>query len=100
MQPVVALLAHKEQALPGPVLAAGVATARAGLAGVVGIDLDAQRPGAGCLVGEHPLQLREGPLRGVPVGAALLLRRLPVVLAPGAVPNAGELFQPDEGAGM
>jgi hypothetical protein len=46
------------------------------------------------------MQLGEGPLRGVPVGAALLLRRLLAVLAPGAVPNAREVFQPDEGLGV
>ena len=100
MQGVPALLADKEQALPGPVLAAGVATARAGLAGIVGIHLDAQRPGEDRLIGEQPVQLGEGPPARVPVGAALPLRRLLAVLALGAVPNARELFQPDEGMGM
>jgi hypothetical protein len=43
VQGVLALAAHKEQPLPGPVLAAGEATARAGLVARVGIDLDARR---------------------------------------------------------
>jgi hypothetical protein len=46
------------------------------------------------------MQFGEGPLRGVPVGAALLLRRLLAVLALGAVPNAGALFQPEESVRM
>ena len=90
MQRVLALLAEEEQALPGPVLAAGEATARAGLAGVVGIHFDAQRPGECRLIGEQPVQLGEGPLARMPVGAALPLRRLLAVFPLGAVPNAGE----------
>src|SRR6516225_6539891 len=45
VQGVPALLTDEEQTLPGPVLTAGVAAARAGLAGIVGIHLDAHRPG-------------------------------------------------------
>src|SRR5262249_16424570 len=68
--------------------------------GVVGIDFDAQRPGEHRLIGEQLVQLREGPLARMPVGPALLLRRLLAVLAPGAVPDARELFEPDAGVLM
>src|SRR5215467_5086294 len=41
-----------------------------------------------------------GPLARVPVGTTLLLRRLLAVLAPGAVPNTGELLQADKTRGV
>jgi hypothetical protein len=73
MQRVLALAAHKEQALPGSVLAAGVATARTGLVALVGIHLDAELTDEQRLIGEQSVQRGFGPLARMPVCAALLL---------------------------
>src|SRR5215831_3814594 len=100
MQPVVALLARKEQTMLGPVGAARVATPRTGLVARVGIYFDAQAACQNGLVREQLLQFRKGPLARVPIGTVCLLRHGDEVFvlvvapaAPGSLSDARQRFQ-------
>src|SRR5215469_8616386 len=70
MEGALTVLADKEQPLLGTVLSARVATARAGLTGVVGIHADAAAARQGRLVGQQSAQLGKGPLGGVSIRAS------------------------------
>ena len=95
-----AVLADKEQPLLGSVLFARKATARACLAGIMGIHLDAQRARQDRFIGEKAMQFRKRPLRGVLVGPALLLRSFLAPLAFRPFSDAIQLFQADESVGV
>jgi hypothetical protein len=107
MQPVVALLADKEQTMLRPVGSARVSTPRTGLAGVVSIHLDAPAACQGGLVHEQLLQFRKGPFARVSIGTTGLpghgdqlfpLAAAPA--APGALSDACQRFQPYKGLRM
>ena len=93
-------LTHEAQSLLGPVLWADIATARACLAGVVGIYLHTEGTGTHRFIVQETAQLRKGPATGVAVGSALLLRGLFAVLPFGALTNARQLFQANKTVGM
>ena len=57
-----ALLAHKQQALVGPIGITGMTTHRACLAGIVGVYLDSHALIVQGFVGNHALQFGKRPL--------------------------------------
>src|SRR5690242_5560279 len=77
-----------------------MATAGAGLAGVVRIDTDAHAARQRCFIGEQLAQFRKRPFRGVVVGPSLLLCRLFAPLAFGPVAKASQVFHAKETRGM
>ena len=102
-----ALLADKEQALPGTVPLAGVATAGAALAGEVRIHTDAATVIQSGFVGQQTTEFRKSPLRGVPVGFAgfggnwhqvFALAALRAAFGP--LTNTREVFQANQTVGM
>ena len=92
-------LADKEQPLLGSVLLGRVPTVRAGLTGVVGVYLHTERASQHGFVVQEGVQFGKGPLGGVPVGSALLLRRLLAVFAFRALADVGQVLQADETRG-
>ena len=107
MEGEAAVPAHKEQAVLGTVLPAGVATARAALTGVVGIHADAAIARQGRLVGQEAAEFRKGPLRSMPIGPARfggngneLLALAAPRAASASLADAREVFQADETRGM
>jgi hypothetical protein len=67
MEGEAAVLADKEQAVPGTILSAGVATARAALAGVVGINRDTDAARQGGFVGQQSAEFRKRPAGGMAI---------------------------------
>ena len=107
MEGQLAVLADKEQPVLGTIPFAGVATARAGLTGVVGIHADAAAACERCFVGQQPAQLGKGPLGGMPIRLARfgghgnqLLAEASALAPPRPLANAREVFQADETPGM
>src|SRR5260221_427723 len=96
MQDQTAHLTAEQHALLRAVVLRGVATARAGLAGLVGIHLHSHRAVQPCRVGHDPRQLREGPLRGVSVGPAWLHRGVLPMRSLAALADAGPVLQAHE----
>ena len=91
-----ATLTDKQQTLVWTVLLRGIAAHRAGLTGVVGIDVDRYAARKHGFVGDVAVQFGIGPLRGMPVGSPLF-RACPLALASfGSLSNACQLFQADE----
>ncbi len=94
-------LADKQEALVGPVGIGGMAAYRTGLARVVRVHLDRHTPAQQGFIGDHAVQLSEGPLGIRRIGLALLLACL---FAPSAAArsfaNVGQLFQPDQAVGV
>ena len=107
MEGELTVLADKEQPVLGTVLSARVATARAGLTGVVGIHADAAAASQGRFVGEQSAQLGKRPLRGMPIRLAGFRGNRNQVLALAAplatsrpLANASQVFQADQALGM
>src|SRR5215472_13400820 len=91
MEGELALLADKEQPVVGTVLPAGVAAARTGLTGVVGIHADTTTPRQGRLVGQQSPQLGKRPAGGMPIRPARFggnRDQLLALAAPRAAPAA------------
>ena len=97
MEDQLAHLTDEQQPLVWAVVLCGLPTAQAALAGLVGLHLHRQAAREQRLVGDGALQFREGPLGGLPVGAALLRAR---ALATPALPPlaAVGLVVPADGA--
>ena len=93
-------LADKEQPFVRAIVRAGEPTARAGLARIGRLDLDAEGTGKCCLVRERAVQFSERPFAGVPIRFALLPTRLFTLLALGALADAVQAFQADEALGV
>jgi hypothetical protein len=91
-------LAAEQQPLLWAISFAGMAAARACLAGVVSVYLDAELAGQMCFVDEQALQFSEGPLGGMPVGSSLLLAGLLAFLALGSLTDMGQVFQTNKTA--
>src|SRR5262249_17334192 len=96
MQDQMAHLTAEQQALLRAVGLGGVPTLRTRLAGRVGVHLQGPTAGQERLVGHEALPLGEGPLRGMPMGAALLPARLLAVLVAPPLPQVGQVLQADE----
>ena len=103
MEGTLTVLAHKEQAALGTVLPAGVAAARAGLTGVVGIHADAATACQGRFVGEQSAEFGKRPLRGMPIrlaGSGGNRDQLLALATPLAtfrpLADASQIFQADE----
>src|SRR5215472_6354710 len=106
MEGELTMLAHKEQTVLGTVLSARVATAWAGLTGVVRIHTDAATARQGRLVGQQSPQFGKGPLRGMSVrlaGFGGKRKELLALAAPLAtfrpLADASQVFQADEAVG-
>src|SRR5262245_62143475 len=104
MERVMAVLTDKEQACLRVILLARMTAARAPLAGVVCIDADAAASRQDGFVGEQFTQLGKRPAGRMAVGLARfgrdghqLVALAAVLSAPGALANAGQRFQSDEG---
>ncbi len=93
-------LTDKEQPLLWAIPLAGMAAMRAGLTGVVGIDLHTERTSQMRLVDEQAMQFGKGPLGGMPIGPALLLACLFALLPLGPLADMGQVFQADETVGV
>jgi hypothetical protein len=91
-----AVLALKQEALLGAVPLRGLAAFRARLARVVRVYFHRHAPRPQRFVGQEAVQLGERPCGGVPVGPALLPRRLFPSLAFGSVADMGQVFQADQ----
>ncbi len=91
-----ATLTPEQQSLVWAVGSRGVAAPGTGFAGVVRIDFDRHTARQGGFVGDVAMQLGKGPLGGMPVGLALLLRGLFAVRAFGARADMGQVLQADD----
>ena len=107
MEGALTVLAHKEQAVLGTVLSAGVAAARAGLTGVVGIHANAATACQGRFVGEQSAEFRKRPLGGMSIrlaGSGGNQNQLLALATPLAtfcpLADASQIFQADETVGM
>ncbi len=95
-----ATLTHEQETLLGPISLARVPAFGARLAGVVSVHLHRHTARQERLISQHAVQLGKRPLGGVPVGCALLPRRLFGPLPSGTISNVGQLFQTEEARGM
>ena len=93
-------LADKEQPLLRPVLLGRMPAVWTGLAGVVGIDFDAERAGQHRFVVQEGVQFGEGPLGGMSVRPPLLFARLLAAFAFASLSYMRQIFQADERVGM
>src|SRR5262245_38455308 len=100
MERVMTLATDKEQASLRAVGFTGKATARAQLAGIVGIHFDAEARRKPCLVVQKGMQLSKGPFGGMMVRLALLFARLLPMFAFGSVSDARQVFQANQTVGM
>ena len=91
-----ATLTEKEQALIRAVRLRGIAAHRAGLAGVVGIDVDRHTATQSRFVGNVAVQFGKRPLRSMPVSTSLFLARCFALASFGSLPNVCQLFQADD----
>src|SRR6266568_7618420 len=96
MEGIVATLTDKEQARLRAIVLTGIPAPGARLAGVVGIHFHRHTACTQRLVGKVAVQFGKGPLGGMSVRSALLLRGFVPVLAPGALTDMGQVFQADD----
>ncbi len=94
------VLTDEQQAFVGAVGLRGMPTHRAGLAGIVGIDVDGHASGQEGFVGNHAMQFSKGPLGVGGIGLALLPAGLFACLALGSFSDVGQVFQADEAVGV
>ena len=100
MEGVLTVLTHKKQPIVRPIFLAGMATTRAGLRGIMGVNLDRHTSTQQGLVRNHALQFRKAPFGGRRVCAALLFRGLLAAFAPGPFSDVCETLQTDQTGGM
>ena len=94
------VLTDKREAFPRAVGIGNLPAHRAGFARIVRVYLYRYTAMQKGFIGDHALQFSEGPLRVDGIGTALLLARPSAALAPGALADVGQVFQPDEGLGV
>ncbi len=96
MQTIVATLTHEQQSLVGAIVLCSMPAPGARLAGVMGIHFHCHTAREQRLVGKVAVQFGKGPLGGVPVRSALLLRDFLAMPAFGAFTDMGQVFQADD----
>jgi len=91
-----ATLTHEQQSLVGAIVLTGMPAPGTRLAGGVGIHFHRHTACQHCLVGKVAVQFGKGPLRGVPVRSALLLRGFLAMPAFGVLTDVSQVFQSNE----
>ena len=100
MQAILATLTDEEQALLPAIALTGMPAPGTRLAAVVGIHFHCHTAYLQRLVGEVAMQFSKGPLRGLPVHSALLLRGVLAMLALGTLTDMGQVFQANDTVGV
>src|SRR6266568_8094516 len=100
MERVMTVLTDEQQAFVGAVGLRGMPTHRAGLAGIVGIDVDGHASGQEGFVGNPAMQFSKGPFGVDCISLALLQTSLFACLALCSFADVCQVFQADEAVGV
>src|SRR5437870_3867217 len=96
MEGIPTMLTDEKQPLVGPIPLAGMRTDRAGLRGIMRINLDRHTLMQEGFIGEHGVQFSKGPLGRGGIGLSLLFARFFARAAFGSLADIGQVLQAKE----